>query len=653
MALFCSLFLMLWSFNDCIAQSTTCPPSDIVSSYEFEGELPTGEYMILPRTGQPCSNALINLERPIIFSGTFDFLHAFDIGDQAYAYFHIFQGLRNAGFDVVLVEYENTNLKVEANAQLLRTVIELVNAVKLDPEQEIVVAGHGLGGILSRYCLASMESFGVDHDTRLYISIDAPHQGMYIPISIQYFLSFLSGNLVFLANQENFEFLQEYQELYNSPISRQLLKFRLQASVNELIVNPEHATFMDQLAGLNNCNGYPTQSRNIAVSFGSWASDPANGEYYPQHTASGNDLLPGYLALTVNLNCQQNTDFDLHNTFSILSGVNSPCGYCPPEWTGSSFVFSQDHIFLVTENHFVGNFQNGGSMIEVAPGSYMDYYYQLENIIDNYSSTVCTDLSVEEVCNIPTLSALDMRVTSYFDAIAENQNRQDNTPFDNVFGLDRNRSHLGNDLSFSERLILLEFITDELQQDYGYSCASNELLLSGQTTLGGSSTVESETEVILVDNYVIEANGSVLLQANGRIEMNDGFVAEEGSSFTAEIVPCTSKPCNWASPTEPVFRLINGDTTLSHQKVGEQYLFNHISAKNEVSVYPNPNSGTFTIAGAGMERVQIMEASGKLVREMKGPFATNVEVSGLGPGLYLVRVQLTDGTVENAKVVVN
>lgn len=72
-----------------------------------------------------------------------------------------------------------------------------------------------------------------------------------------------------------------------------------------------------------------------------------------------------------------------------------------------------------------------------------------------------------------------------------------------------------------------------------------------------------------------------------------------------------------------------------------------------MSVYPNPNSGTFTIAGAGMERVQIMEASGKLVREMKGPFATNVEVSGLGPGLYLVRVQLTDGTVENAKVVVN
>ena len=82
-------------------------------------------------------------------------------------------------------------------------------------------------------------------------------------------------------------------------------------------------------------------------------------------------------------------------------------------------------------------------------------------------------------------------------------------------------------------------------------------------------------------------------------------------------------------------------------------LSNRRSPKTSIHLIPNPNSGTFTIAGAGMERVQIMEASGQLVRMMAGPFATNVAVSGLGPWLYLVRVQLMDGSVESAKVVVS
>ena len=73
----------------------------------------------------------------------------------------------------------------------------------------------------------------------------------------------------------------------------------------------------------------------------------------------------------------------------------------------------------------------------------------------------------------------------------------------------------------------------------------------------------------------------------------------------------------------------------------------------DIRITPNPNSGTFTISGADMHRVQLMEASGKLVREMKGPFGNAVEVSGLNSGLYIVRVMMVDGRVENEKVIVN
>ncbi len=70
------------------------------------------------------------------------------------------------------------------------------------------------------------------------------------------------------------------------------------------------------------------------------------------------------------------------------------------------------------------------------------------------------------------------------------------------------------------------------------------------------------------------------------------------------------------------------------------------------NIHPNPNSGTFTISGTDMQQITIMEASGKLVRQMAGPFGTAVEVSGLSAGLYVVRVQMADGGVETGRVVV-
>lgn len=72
-----------------------------------------------------------------------------------------------------------------------------------------------------------------------------------------------------------------------------------------------------------------------------------------------------------------------------------------------------------------------------------------------------------------------------------------------------------------------------------------------------------------------------------------------------------------------------------------------------VFVFPNPNSGSFTIAGIGMNQVVIMDAAGKLVRQLNAGMADRVSVDGLGAGLYIVQVQMADGRVENAKVIVN
>lgn len=77
-----------------------------------------------------------------------------------------------------------------------------------------------------------------------------------------------------------------------------------------------------------------------------------------------------------------------------------------------------------------------------------------------------------------------------------------------------------------------------------------------------------------------------------------------------------------------------------------------IPFQNDILIIPNPNSGTFTIIGTAMQQITIMDASGKLVKQLNAANGNSIEVSGLGAGLYIVRVQMSDGSVEIDRVVV-
>ncbi|TRX21637.1 T9SS type A sorting domain-containing protein [Flavobacterium franklandianum] len=140
-----------------------------------------------------------------------------------------------------------------------------------------------MGGVIARYALADMEQnmqqTGVDHQTRLFISHDAPQQGANIPVSLQYMYRHLNNQYVkspaLLAGGEiivplftDVQPVSTYLSILDLPATKQLLSNS--STSNYTINNFEHNAFYNELKakGLPNCGGYPINCRNIAISNG-------------------------------------------------------------------------------------------------------------------------------------------------------------------------------------------------------------------------------------------------------------------------------------------------------------------------------------------------------------------------------------------------
>ncbi len=92
-------------------------------------------------------------------------------------------------YDIIYVDWKNGTDYLQRNAYLLETIIQWVNANKQAVGgviQPNVVLRQSMGGVIARYALKDMENTGLNHNTRLYISDDAPHQGANVPQGYQH-----------------------------------------------------------------------------------------------------------------------------------------------------------------------------------------------------------------------------------------------------------------------------------------------------------------------------------------------------------------------------------------------------------------------------------------------------------------------------------
>jgi uncharacterized protein (TIGR03437 family) len=184
------------------------------------------------------------------------------------------------GFDVYTVQWCNKSDYIQRNAFVLLEALDIINSGSfpnfdgpqrqqepLTEDDELIVIGGSMGGLVSRYALSYAEKNGLDHGVDLFISFDSPQQGAYIPIGIQHLTELLDGPVA-LA--------ELFAPSLNSDL-RQLRGAETRAARQMLLIHKNgpgqsapHQDFEDLFQELDEL-GYPQAKgiRNVAIANGS------------------------------------------------------------------------------------------------------------------------------------------------------------------------------------------------------------------------------------------------------------------------------------------------------------------------------------------------------------------------------------------------
>lgn len=411
-----------------------------------------GEYRVY-RSPTEDTITLNNLRKSIIWVEGFD---ANNHINTETLYNQIDQGtlaaqLHTAGYDIIVLNFNDGGDFIERNALVLQQLIQEINANK-PPTDELVVIGFSMGGLVARYALVNMENMDVDHETRMYISYDSPHNGAHIPVGIQALaLTSLSPSY-----QSLFPELEEIDRQFNSPAATQMLRYRLTSATQNnqvLQTNPDHIVFTNQINSLNSNGGFPTMTDNIGISLGSWTGTPQRASFDTDKDGFNDYQYSGFSALFINapqaeaspniweLNqCEINSTFFFQSFLSTTIATDYPyhndrSAYFGPQnsnyasyWYSNSFGLS---LFPLGAWSRIYSYENGEAM-DFAPGSFST---SCEQIAEGFNtSDGCTFAYYDRSTFVPTVSALAYNTTNLFHKISNDPNRLSKTPFDEIFG---------------------------------------------------------------------------------------------------------------------------------------------------------------------------------------------------------------------------
>ncbi len=271
--------------------------------------------------------------------------------------FRLITRLKERGRDVVLIGYEERSASILDNAQTATAAIHRAIASRLG-NTRLMVGGFSMGGIVTRYALAKMESDRLDHQTAVYFSYDSPHRGAVIPIGLQAFAHFIP-----VPN--------DFAKQMNSTAARQMLWRHYNSEDGSIGVAPEREKF---LAALREAGDWPRIPRLLGV---------ANG----RGDGQGLNVPPGQTALA-------STGDRVYPGTKLLTQAEGH----------EAVVAELKRLFPKAEKTVR---TSGFPALDGAPGGTLGSYRILAFALETAGATV--DLRHADVCFVPTVSAVSIR----------------------------------------------------------------------------------------------------------------------------------------------------------------------------------------------------------------------------------------------------
>ena len=421
------LAAMIPAFLGSAYGEANCPQSDIV--LEFVAPERAGAPVA---SGTACvwyANGSDTLQQPIILMDGFDPGDTRDhMGVRHITGEGLISVLEDEGYSLAILNFDQGSGYMQDNAQILRQLIVQIGD-KMDEDDSITVVGTSMGGLISRYALASMEDAGEEHHTDLFVSFDSPHKGAVVPLGNQYFIKYASGinSLAeyYLSSQLYSEAARQlliYHELHSPGAVGTDTIHDISVHINEPQPDPLFVEFYGQLEEL----GYPEDLRKVAI---------ASGDGY----GMGQGFEDGSLLVTYELN-------------SIFLGAvgNS---YALKSGESDHLIFEGRLNPLGPADHKFNVYVSNVLPYEGAPGGWRATSQLLEGDAGClYVAGLCVvelgyvSALVEHENYIPTHSALGIDISSinndpYADIDAAYRNDTSITPFDKIYYPSGNQEH--------------------------------------------------------------------------------------------------------------------------------------------------------------------------------------------------------------------
>jgi hypothetical protein len=366
----------------------------VTATVPFQGQLGTGDAYVYLAPGR---SSLVN---PIVVVEGFDLENTMG-WDELYQLLNgegLIETLRADGFDAVVLDFTDATAAVEQNGFV---VAELIGQVQdaIAPQSTLAVVGASMGGLCSRYALAYLESQAIPHRVRTWISFDSPHLGADIPLGLQYWIEFFSGQSADAA-----AFLAVLQR----PAARELL-------IHHFTSPPGVTGEADPLRGallaaFDAVGGYPALTRRVAIANGSG-------------TGAGQGFLPA----------GQLIQYDYSSLFVALRGNV----WAVPDLTSATIFDGSIRILFSTTDRTVT--VSGTAPWDGSPGGSRASLAQLDATAPPYGDIVALHPSH---CFIPTVSALALATPDPYFAIASAPDPLALTPFDAVYHPAANQEHV-------------------------------------------------------------------------------------------------------------------------------------------------------------------------------------------------------------------